>query len=367
MDERAQRRWRGRLARAMVRRLRAWAEAVLAEPAGTGPALRLEVPPQEEASPSGTPAGWLKDVQGLKASPPADWVEFVRRNARNAPVRMANRVSAPRLAPAEPPAPQPALPAACEVRTAEVAPTVVPQPPRRESSEGTSFIPGTPVSPKGWLSEPQAGPRAGQRAGTPRPPASATPGASTPRVSLPPVFQELPVERPRARPVPRFEPREASPTGPSRSEVLGQLLRPGPQAQPPDSRADAYARILTPILSRPRHSEVRSAVKARPREQPSAALPFWSEEPAVERRADSGQGPQEDLAALIERSWPDLAEKEEQQQAQPPTTLPERSEIRWSAPWPDLPEAPSADPAEAGALLRQWERLSRLDREQRGE
>jgi hypothetical protein len=87
----------------------------------------------------------------------------------------------------------------------------------------------------------------------------------------------------------------------------------------------------------------------------------------VERRADSGQEPQEDLAALIERSWPDLAEKEEQQPAQPPATPPERPGIRWSAPWPELPEALPADPAEAGALLRQWERLSRLDREQRGE
>ncbi len=382
MDERAQRRWRDRLAMAMARRLRAWAEAVLPEPSGTGNAPRAAVPRQEEAPPSGTPAGWLKDVQGLQAGPPADWVEFVRRNARNAPVRMANRISAPRPAPAEPPAPQPALAAAGEVRTAEVVPTVVPQPPRRESTEGTPFIPGTPVSPKGWLSQPQAGSRAGQRAGTPRPPAFETPGVSTPRVILSPVFQELPVERPRARPVPRFEPREASPTVPSRNEVLGQLLRPGPQAQPPDSRADAHspavperttadgpavARTLAPIASRPRHSEVRSEEAAKPREQPPAALPFWSEEPAVERRADSGQEPQEDLAALIERSWPDLAEKEEQQQAQPPTTPPERPEPRWSAPWPDLPEALSADPAEAGALLRQWERLSRLDREQRGE
>jgi hypothetical protein len=212
----------------MARKLKAWAEALLAEPSGTGPALRIEVPRQEETSPPGTPAGWLKDVEGLKAGPPADWVEFVRRNARSAPVRMANRVSAPRSEPAEPPAPRPALPAAREVRTAEVAPTVVPQPPRRESTEGTSFIPGTPISPKGWLSEPQAGSRSRQRAGTSRPPVFETPGVSARRVGLAPVFQELPVEHPRARPMPRFEPREASPTVPSRREVLGQLLRPGP-------------------------------------------------------------------------------------------------------------------------------------------
>jgi hypothetical protein len=88
----------------------------------------------------------------------------------------------------------------------------------------------------------------------------------------------------------------------------------------------------------------------------------------VERQTASEQEPQEDLATLIERSWPDLAEKKEaQRQVQPLSVAPERPEIRWSGPWPELPEPSPAESAEAGAVLRQWERLSQLDREQRGE
>lgn len=339
MDEQAQRRWRDRLARAMAR--------------------RIEVPPQEEASPSGPPTGWLKDVEGLKAGPPADWVEFVRRNARNAPARMANRSPAPRPAPAESPAPRPSLPAA--------------------RAEGTPFLPGTPTSPKGWpfMGEFQAVPRAEQRAETPRAPAIEMPGVAAPRGVPAPAFQELPVKRP----VPRFEPREVPLFVPPRSVVPEQVPHPGPQVHPLASRAEGHdpaepertradgprvPRTLEPTTPRPRHSEVRSAVAAEPRERSTAAYP-WSEEPAVERRAAPEPEPQEELSTLIERSWPDLAEKEERQPAQPPSAPPERPEIRWSGPWPDLPEAPPSELAEAGALLRQWERLGLLDREQRGE
>ncbi len=36
-------------------------------------------------------------------------------------------------------------------------------------------------------------------------------------------------------------------------------------------------------------------------------------------------------------------------------------------PWPELPEPPSPEPADEAVLLHQWERLLRLEREQRGE
>jgi hypothetical protein len=68
----------------------------------------------------------------------------------------------------------------------------------------------------------------------------------------------------------------------------------------------------------------------------------------VELQRAPEQEHQEDLSTLIERSWPDLLEKEERQLAQCPDVLP-------------------AESAETEALLRQWERLTRLDREQRGE
>jgi len=48
-------------------------------------------------------------------------------------------------------------------------------------------------------------------------------------------------------------------------------------------------------------------------------------------------------------------------------SLPEssRSQDRW--PWPELPEPPVSESPEGAALLLHWERLLRLDREQRGE
>ncbi len=183
------------------------------------------------------------------------------------------------------------------------------------------------------------------------------------------------------RPVPRFEPAEAPPTASPRSEVPKQELRPGPQIHPLAARADAngpseperprddgsmVARILAPVPSHSRYSEARFGAAPAPREWPPAIYP-WNEEPTVERKVASEQEPSEELSTLIERSWPDLTEKEEQPPAQPPSEGPERPEIRWSGPWPDLPEASPAESEEAGALLRQWERLSRLDREQRGE
>jgi hypothetical protein len=93
----------------------------------------------------------------------------------------------------------------------------------------------------------------------------------------------------------------------------------------------------------------------------------WSEEPAVVRQRDPVQEIQEDLPALIERSWPPLAERTERELELSPQAEPMPAEARRSGPWPDLPEPPPAESAEAGALLRQWERLGRLDREQRGE
>lgn len=353
MDERAQRRrWRDRLMRAVARRLKAWAEAVFTEPSGARPA-------------SSPPTGWLKDMQRLKSGPPADWVEFVQRNARNGPARMANRVSAPRpAASAEPPPPQ-----------------LSPLAPRRV--RGEAALPGTPAPPKGpsFMGEIPAVPRAEQRVETSGASAIETPRAVVPRRAPAPTFQEFRVERPMERPMHLFEPREAASPVPTRREVPEQVPSPGQQVHPPASRADAHgpsapertradgslvARILAPFTSRPQHTEARSAAAAVPRERSPVAYP-WGEEPAVERLIAPEQEPQEDLPTLIERSWPDLLEKEERQVTRPPRETPARPEILWTGPWPDLPEVLPAESAEAEALLRQWERLTRLDREQRGE
>ncbi len=353
----------------MARRLKAWVEAVLAEPSGAQPALRLELPPRGEAAPSGAPVGWVREVQGLKSGPPADWAEFVRRNARNVPAHPPSRGSAPRTAPVEPPSPQPSLSATREVRSEEEAATVVPLFPRRESPEGPPVLPAGPALPRApsFMSEFREVPRMRHQAETSGAPAVETPGTSAPRAVPAPVFQELRAERPLERAVPHFEPRDASPAALPRREVPDQAPNPGPYIpSPARDHTPMVARILAPIAPRSWPSEERFAAAAVPREKSSVAYP-WNEEPAVWRQPASEQEPPEDLSTLIERSWPGLTEKEEQQQAQPTSAAPERPEIRWSGPWPDLPEADPPESAEAGALLRQWERLSRLDREQRGE
>jgi hypothetical protein len=338
----------------MARRLKAWAEAVFSEPSEAKPV-------------SSPPTGWLKAMQGLKSGPPADWVEFVRRNARNGPVRMANRISAPQpAASAEPPPPQ-----------------LSPLATRGVRAEEKAALPETPAPPKGpsFMGEILAVPRAEQRVETSGASAIETPRAVVPRRAPAPTFQEFRVERPMERPMHRFEPREASSPVPPRREVPEQVPSPGQQVHPPTSRAEAHgppepertradgspvARILAPLTSSPQHTEARSAAAAMPRERIPVAYP-WGEEPAVERPIAPEQEPQEDLPTLIERSWPDLLEKEERQVARPPSEPPARPEIRWTGPWPELPEVLPAESAEAEAVLRQWERLTRLDREQRGE
>jgi len=93
----------------------------------------------------------------------------------------------------------------------------------------------------------------------------------------------------------------------------------------------------------------------------------WGEEPAKEPRRVSPQELPEDLDALITRAWPPLVNEAEAKRASSHRLDSEPPEARRAGPWPELPEPPPAESAEALAALRQWERLSRLDREQRGE
>jgi hypothetical protein len=51
--------------------------------------------------------------------------------------------------------------------------------------------------------------------------------------------------------------------------------------------------------------------------------------------------------------------------ARPPMPESSNSEERW--PWPELPEPQSPESPDGAVLLLYWERLNRLDREQRGE
>jgi hypothetical protein len=51
--------------------------------------------------------------------------------------------------------------------------------------------------------------------------------------------------------------------------------------------------------------------------------------------------------------------------AWPSTPEPSKGQERW--PWPELPESSSSEATDGAVLLLYWERLNRLDREQRGE
>ena len=102
---------------------------------------------------------------------------------------------------------------------------------------------------------------------------------------------------------------------------------------------------------------------------PSRAEPLypWKEEPPAAPRRPSRQLPPEDLDTLINRSWPPLANEAEPKRASVSPVAPGPLEEHRGGPWPELPEPSPADATEAEAALRQWERLSRFEREQRGE
>lgn len=104
-------------------------------------------------------------------------------------------------------------------------------------------------------------------------------------------------------------------------------------------------------------------------EPPNRAEPLypWKEEPRAVPRRPSRELPLVDLDTLINCSWPPLANEAEPKSTSVSPVAPEPLEEHRGGPWPELPEPPPADSTEAQAALRQWERLSWLDREQRGE
>ncbi|WP_407737690.1 hypothetical protein [Hyalangium sp.] len=77
--------------------------------------------------------------------------------------------------------------------------------------------------------------------------------------------------------------------------------------------------------------------------------------------------PGEELSPLIPYPWPELPEESGPGPKPSLNGSFEASEAQPSRPWPELPQAPVTESPEASSLLLQWERLSRLDREQRGE
>jgi hypothetical protein len=174
-------------------------------------------------------------------------------------------------------------------------------------------------------------------------------------------------------------PREAPAPPEPASARLKRLESVSKPPEPPRvSRRAAPPGVLSfepiPYSRRPVHSprpapSLAERLPVASAEPPSRAEPVypWKEEPSAAPRRPSRQIPLEDLDTLINRSWPPLANEAEPKRDSVPPMAPEPLEKHRGGPWPELAEPPPTDSTEAEAALRQWERLSRLDREQQGE
>jgi len=337
------------LMRAVAQSLKTWAEAVLLEAGEPGPpeapvppraaAPRREVPaapvprePAREETADGPPAQWLRDVQALRGGPPADWLKHARRSA-GAPVE---RPVVPE------PSPLPVVEAPSEesreVEVERAEPSLLPaewkeSAPRPQPLRGE--WPRLPRGPAGRerLEEQPVVPRSEP----PSPPAAAPLEPRAPLVTRPPHSSELRGEPPPARSVASAEPRvEAAAPALRREEPaptpVSESVAPSAESLPSlPARRSAPAQLveaLAPLPSRP-YAPVGN-VMAPPASQ---ALASRQEEPPSP-------------------AWP---------------ALPEPSSVQDHWPWPVLPEPPSTEAADSALLLLYWERLNRLDREQRGE
>lgn len=171
-------------------------------------------------------------------------------------------------------------------------------------------------------------------------------------------------------------PRRPTPAEDSRPTVL--YMPAAVQAEPAETREASSATgtrmasvpaeppLKAPQTVRMWSPEPRPEVSAQPSRRTELLYPWKEDPPAVPRRP-SRQIPLEDLDTLINHSWPPLAKEAEPLKFSPTPRGSEPFEESRACPWPELPESPPADSTEAQSALRHWERLNRLDREQRGE
>jgi hypothetical protein len=346
------------LVRMVAQRLKAWAEAVLAETesgaeseparAPVAPrvaAARVEAPPRAAApepvaqeDSEGPPAQWLRDVQALRREPPADWLEYARRSA--APPRdwvERRNAMAPAPAVVEPPSAPASASASENSREAEVSraePSLMPED-WKESAQRPPALRGE------WLPPPR-GPSGRERTRQqpvgsgeepPAPSVAAPAEASVPSVAVPPPASEPWVE-------PRVEFRPAQPSTAAEPWVEAPVHALRREEPAPAPVAGPVALREEPVPSSPfRRGEPSPLVEE------LAPLPAW---PAAPRENALAPAPAvQALASPFEEEAPST------------------SPGRW--PWPELPEPSTSDAADGAVLLLYWERLNRLDREQRGE
>jgi hypothetical protein len=332
VGERAQSRWRDRLLRALARWIKAWAESILAqapEPEEQPPAPPPA--PREVARarpPSEPPPQWVRDVQSLQAGPPADWVERVRRGA---PQLLSPSERAPSRRHAAPPSPPIAAPAVGKHEAPRVEPPLVEEPRPRVRSGGED-----------------ARGEAEERPSRPSGPSAPEPVRQPYRLAQTGRLESRTLEQTRI-----IAPPTKSTLAQPESGHAGSARPPATSLEPREGASTAWAEAVVPSVSR--------------QPAPSAPAPTRGPDP-VERRewhADSssppsGREPAPGNAPSAQPSlpWPPLPKE---------SLLEAGSELPSRGPWTELPDAPPTEPSEGAALLLQWERLERLDREQRGE
>ncbi|MCP3141710.1 hypothetical protein [Pyxidicoccus xibeiensis] len=418
MAETSQTWWRGAWVRAVARTVKAWAEAVLSEEARTAAVPRPEAPGPTPAAPKDAgneatgAAGssvealeerWLRDVQARQRGAAADWEARVKRRAPHLLEGMTREGRAPPRPRVASPRPG-ALPFA---RTAvkELHPVMRPEPPQREHDvevrrDARSEAP-VPVGAVGAARAPEPPPAPAPlptRTGEARP----EPGPD----AVPPMRQEsswgLGLELPAAftsRPSPVAGPARAAPPAPrsengtpARRSRWDDLPAFADEPSPRELRAvpllPEEERTLTELISmlppvtvpRPRPSvgEGNGAVsRMEDREAPRNRVTFSVDDDAwagaqshlpwgVREPAASASSPVPvvpvvpvPVAPVTPQGFPSL-EGEARSTGGAPASEP-------AHPWPELPPAPPEENVEVATELRQWERLRRLDREQRGE
>jgi hypothetical protein len=356
-------------------------------------------PDTGSADTGGPPEHWLRLVESTRPGPPEHWLELVRRGAPHLLEGLELGPSRPRppVVPRVPAAPRPVVPPVAPrrepapVRGAVSEPQGRPrvrlmmpshaapsEPPRAES--GPSSVQHSALVP---ASVPSTGPRAGE------PPVS-------PSVREPPARQRP--ERGPATPVPEVRrgdaregslfPRETESTrapasgaagsasshhrteAPERtrsSRARGLSLRPvsessfsteGPRPVSVfDGRSDGFGNP-GPSVPSPRPSPGgRGVIAPRAHVPDSLSSPSGSSTSAA--RASSFPIP--------EPSFRETPRSRETVRAEPSSAPDGAFPSDAPHPWPEPPELPSTESSDPLAVLRDFERLRRLEREQRGE
>jgi hypothetical protein len=399
------------LVRAVARWVKGWAESVLKEPdasvalpvddsrsPGETAGATVSVPPPSQESAGGPPEHWLRLVRSKRPGPPADWVERVRRGAPHlleglelegeGSEAFAGPPKAEPLSPTAPVGPPrgETVPVTRTAPTPQARPRIglgrVGTPPRRELEAHPSPAPVSPVERHGdsWpvrptetrargdtaSSEPRRSPAPSSTGSHPGEHLSRRPRAHGPESPAP----ERPLrEAPRGGRLSSSE--ETAPStrstdareGARSTRARGLSLRPLPETSFPE-RSPGSAPFLArhsgelrnvPVFSRERGVWPGSAREDfAPPSRPHASL---TAAPPVARSSSlvSSEPAPRELSFLreegrAETSSPDVASLSDVSHA-----------------WPEPPELPSIEPTDPLAMLRDWERLRRLEREQRGE